>query len=65
MDVGKMDEINCNKIELLRRVMEELALERGTLLDADVLFVSQRLDEEILIAQLHYRKAPLLLKKAL
>ena len=60
-----MDEINCNKIELLRRVMEELALERGTLLDADVLYVSQRLDEEILIAQLHYQKAPLLLKKAL
>lgn len=59
-----MDYSVQKKIEVLRRVMENLAKERGTLLDKDVIWISQELDKSILIAQRYYRNNVNVLKKA-
>gem|GEM_PF-1589136 len=59
-----MDYSNRKKIELLRRVMEDLAKERGSLLDKDVIWVSQELDKAILVAQRLNYKSKRVLKKA-
>ena len=60
-----MDYSIRNKIELLRKVMEDTASEKGSLLDKDVIWVSQELDKAILIEQLKYRSNVRVLKKAL
>ena len=60
-----MDYSIRNKIELLRKVMEDTASEKGSLLDKDVIWVSQELDKVILIEQLKYRSNVRVLKKAL
>jgi hypothetical protein len=60
-----MDYSIRNKIELLRKVMEDLASEKGSLLDKDVIWISQELDKAILIEQLRYRSNVRVLKKAL